>query len=153
MPKFLEEVKIKAGEIQTADLNIYDHLRRLNLHHWAWLFEYYGYHTVSDLKDLSTSTIEKWTLDFGLGSVEFRRMKTLFQKTLPKNYPLSEYLHVRDTFIRTFYKKTTGGMEKSDILAIGAAPVLKKQKSFEEISLDELTAQFCKIVCPQRKSL
>jgi len=80
-------------------------------------------------------------------------MKTLFQKELPKNYPLSEYLHVRDTFIRTFYKKTTGGIEKSDILSIGAAPAFKKQKSFEEESLDDLTAQFCDIVCPGRKSL
>jgi len=36
--KFLEEVKIKAGEIRAADLPIFDHLRRLNLHRWAWLF-------------------------------------------------------------------------------------------------------------------
>merc|ERR1711953_266597 len=153
VPKFLEEVKIKAGEIQAPDLPIYDHLRRLNLHRWAWLFEYYGYHMVSDLRDVKADTINKWTLDFQLDSRAFRTLKTLFEKNLPKEYPLSEYLHIRDTFIRTFYRQSTGGTEKGDILAIGAAPVFRKQKSMEEQSLDELTAQFCDIVCPGRKSL
>lgn len=150
--KFLEEVKIKAGEIRAADLPIFDHLRRLNLHRWAWLFEYYGYHMTSDLSGLKIDTVRDWTLDFKLESIEFRRMKLLFKDELPKHYQLCEYLYCRDTFIRTFYKKTTS-LDKSDILSIGAAPFLKKQRSIEEESLEDLTAKFCEIVCPDRKCL
>eukprot|EP00494_Astrolonche_serrata_P028942 UN29209 len=152
VPSLLEGIKSGAKTTDKLfEIPIYEHLRRLHLHHWTWLFEFHGYHSTLDLKDLKSGDIENWTLDFKCKSKDFKLLKSfLDNEELPKYYQLAEFTSVREEFIKKYYQKTTGvpGPDPKNSLSsdpdVLGLPVMKKNSQLKKNHLKNLLKLFVK---------
>eukprot|EP00494_Astrolonche_serrata_P033318 UN33587 len=123
----------------------------MNLHHWTWLFEFYGYHKHSDLVGLKSETVKKWCFELELSDFDMGKFKSLLDgEQLPEVYRLCEFSYLRSSFIKHYYKRQVG-KDKIDTLSIKVKP-MKRVSSKSESDLEDIANSFCDIVCEKRKS-
>lgn len=99
----LLDVKQDVEEVKTT---IYDHFRRLGLHHFACIFEHYGIRLKEDITEDVKTRMEQWEPDLKVDGPHKSRLKRLLsgEESLNEHYRLADLSVLRDRFLSTFQK-------------------------------------------------
>merc|ERR1711937_410602 len=66
-------------DVEDVKVPIYDHLRRVGLHHYAPLFEHFGVNFKNDLNGEITGRLDNWSPDFKVGGPQRDRLADLIK--------------------------------------------------------------------------
>lgn len=94
-------------DVEDVKLPIHDHLRRVGLHQFAPLFEYFGMNFKSDLDEKMVDRLGNWHPDFKAGGPQHDRLVKLIKgdHTLDAAYGLADLSILRDRFLSTYQRK------------------------------------------------
>lgn len=94
-------------DVEDVKVPIYDHLRRVGLHHYAPLFEHFGVNFKNDLNGEITGRLDNWSPDFKVGGPQRDRLADLIKgaSSLDAFYGLADLSILRDRFLATYQCK------------------------------------------------
>lgn len=118
----LLDVKVEAEEVK---IPVFDHLRRVGVHRFAPLFEYFGVRTKRELSKDFASRMETWHPDLKIPGAVRDRLVALINgaEEIEKDYALADLSVLRDRFVSAFQGTESNQKEQGKLAENSPPPV------------------------------